>query len=105
MKLKDITNANIKSYIEGNLRYFLNNRKLMPDFIMEQVYYRLQVCKNDCVVTGRCKVCNCPTKKKAFATRSCNNGELFPDLFLDEGDWEEYKLLNNIKIDDERTQL
>ncbi len=96
MTLKEIFNIkNIASYIEGNAVYFYDNLVGTPKHIKEQVAYRLQLCKNDCVPAGKCVVCNCPPKKKVFVKESCNKGERFPDL-MNKPDWEEFKKKNGI---------
>lgn len=86
---------NIKSYILGNLNYYLNQIIDLPLHLKEQYYYRLFKCKDDCLVTGQCKICTCPTVKKAFAPDSCNP-ERFPN-FLPGLEWREYKEKNNIE--------
>lgn len=98
MKLAKIFNLNnIKSYVEGNLNYYYNNIVGLPEHIQEQTLYRLSLCKNDCVEAEECVYCSCPPKKKVFVTKSCNNGERFPDL-MEEQEWEAYKKENNIYI-------
>ena len=92
---KNITLANINNYINGNGRFILNKFNLIPDFIKEQVSYRLLVCKDDCGKMGKCKVCTCPLPNRAFSTTTCN-AERFPDL-MSEKDWELYKINNEIK--------
>ena len=67
----------------------------MPKHYKEQVAYRLQICQEDCVSTGKCKECGCPTRKKVFVRESCNKGERFPDL-MPPDQWEEYKKNNDI---------
>lgn len=93
-----ITLSNISSFIEGNLKYYANKLFNSPEYIKEQVYYRLNLCKDDCLIENKCKYCTCPPRKKSWATTSCNKGERFPDL-LNKPDWEEYKKTNNIKIE------
>lgn len=96
MKLKSIFNIkNIASYVEGNAKYFFNQLRAYPPHIQEQVAYRLYKCKDDCVPEGKCKVCECPPKKKAFVNESCNNGERFPNL-MNKEDWEKFKNDNGI---------
>lgn len=93
-KLKDIFNRpNIKSFIEGNYRYFWDKWGTVPGHIKEQVRYRLEQCEKDCVPRGRCIICNCPTKKKAFSTKSCNP-DRFPDLMNPE-EWAQFKKNGN----------
>lgn len=77
-------------FIQANYDYYKD--KLFgntPDHIREQIEYRLAVCANDCVVTGKCKVCSCPTKKKSWQIKSCNPVR-FPDM-MDKDSWEKYK--------------
>ncbi len=97
MKIKDIFNIhNIGSFIEGNAKYFYDNLIGLPEHIKEQVIWRLSKCEDDCVKTGKCKVCGCPTHKKVFVTESCNNGERFPNM-MNKEEWENYKKENNIE--------
>jgi len=97
MKLKDVLNIeNIKSFIEGNAKYHYDKLVGVPDYIKEQVIWRLEQCKDDCVVEGKCKECGCPTKKKVYNDKSCNNGERFPDL-MGEKEWVKFKKENNIE--------
>ena len=99
MKLKDVLNTkNIKSFIEGNVKYFEREvRGQLQEHIEEQIVWRLSKCKDDCVPDGKCQHCNCPTHKKILVTISCNEGERFPDM-MNEEDWEEYKKEHNIEV-------
>ena len=93
----EINKKNIKSFIQGNFLYYLDKIIDLPQHLKEQYYYRLWVCKDDCLVTGYCKMCTCPVEKKAFAPDSCNP-DLFPD-FMPGSKWEEFKQrkqINNI---------
>lgn len=88
--LKDIFDSdNIKSFIQGNSRYFWNKWIGLPTHIQEQVRYRLEKCEKDCLPVEECIVCGCPPEKKAFATKSCNP-DRFPNLMNNE-EWQEYK--------------
>lgn len=99
MKAKDIFNIkNISSFIEGHARLFYDKLVGLPQHEREQIAWRLTLCKDDCLVTGKCKVCTCPPEKKMFVRESCNNGERFPDIMGKE-EWEQYKIDNNINID------
>jgi hypothetical protein len=92
-KLKDIFNSkNIKSFIEGNSRYFWNKWIGCPPHIKEQVKERLKRCENDCLPNKACIICGCPPHKKAFTIESCNP-DRHPDLMNNEA-WEEYKKRN-----------
>lgn len=101
--MSKINIKNIKSYITGNFRYYTQTIKPLPDHLKEQYYYRLYKCKDDCLVTGKCIMCNCPTEKKAFATDSCNL-ERFP-RFLSGGEWRKHKEENNINNIEEIKEL
>jgi len=94
VNLKDV-----KSFIEGNWNYYKSKIKAAPNYITEQVEYRLFMCKDDCLVTNKCKECSCPPKKKGWVVKSCNNGERFPDL-MNKDNWESFKQRNNIEIKD-----
>lgn len=94
---RKITINNVKNFIEGNIESYKNKIGLTPRYIVEQYHYRLEVCKDDCLVEGRCKVCGCPPTGRSWASSSCNKGERFPD-FMDSKSWEEFKKENNIDI-------
>lgn len=89
-----INYKNIKSFITGNLNFYLSKIIDYPIHLKEQYYYRLYKCKDTCLATGKCQKCNCPTIKKAYAVESCNP-ELFPD-FMSGQDWRLYKMKNHI---------
>ena len=96
MKLKQIFNLkNIKHFIEGYSRFYYDKLIGLHPHIQEQILYRMQVCKDDCMVKGECKYCGCDVPKKMFVIESCNEGERFPDI-MNKEDWEQYKKENNI---------
>ena len=103
-KKREITFKNILSFIEGNTNYILDRFGFYPDYKQEQVLWRLNICKMDCVKEGACVYCGCPPTKKAFAEASCNNGDRFPDI-MEKKEWEKYKEDNNINIDTDGTGL
>ena len=92
---KKITLSNIKSYIEGNTKLFLSTIGAQPEHLQEQYAYRMLQCKDDCMMTNECKECGCDTMGKIHVSKSCNNGERFPDL-MSKIDWEEFKIKNEI---------
>lgn len=92
---KEITSKNIYNFFEGNSRMILDKLGITATHIEEQIAYRLLVCKDDCVIAGKCKVCTCPLPNRAFSSASCNL-ERFPDLMSEE-DWNKYKKTNGIK--------
>lgn len=87
--MSKINLKNIKSYIEGNIKYVYNKYIGLDDYLKEQIERRLIKCKDDCVVTGKCIICGCPTEKKALVKESCNP-DRFPDLMTEE-EWNIYK--------------
>lgn len=93
----EINLKNIKSFLQGNLRYYVNKVKHYPEHIREQYRYRLYTCKDTCLKTGLCENCGCPTVKKAFASEACS--DKFPD-FMTGHDWSEYKKANKIDIEE-----
>jgi hypothetical protein len=89
---------NILSYIEGNYKKFLYILRHMPIHVQEQVAYRLDACKEDCVKSGFCVYCGCDIDGKVFVKASCNKGERFPDLMeADEWELNKEKLVNGDK--------
>lgn len=94
MRKKRITINNIKSFIDGNIKYIVDKTVGLPEHIKEQYYFRLYTCKDTCLQTGKCKICECPTTLKAFATKSCNPDEIL-DL-MPGAEWRAYKEENNI---------
>ena len=92
-----ITINNIQEYIEGNLKMLGDKLKIIPEHESEQVRYRAEICKNDCVKHGYCVNCGCDLPGKFYVVKSCS--KRFPDI-MDAESWEEYKLENNITVDD-----
>lgn len=86
---------NVEDFLEGNISYYMNMMGMYPEFLREQVRYRMSKC-GDCIKENKCRYCSCPARKKVFAGRSCNKGERFPDL-MTKDKWDEYKRENNIK--------
>ena len=94
MKIKDIFNLeNVKSFIEGNAKYYYEKLQPEPQYIREQRLYRLSICADDCVVDNKCIKCSCPTEKKIFVDKSCNI-ERFYDIMSEEA-WEAFKKHND----------
>jgi hypothetical protein len=89
-----ITLKNIKQYIEGNSKMFLNDIGLQPEHIKEQISYRMLKCK-DCLLKKQCIKCGCSVPGKLYVKESCNL-ERFPDL-ISRVEWEKYKIDNDIK--------
>lgn len=92
---KEITLSNIRSYLEGNGQRILEELKLQPKHIQEQIAYRRLLCNNDCAVQNKCIKCGCDFKGKTSVQQSCNP-ERFPDL-MSKNDWIKFKKDNNIE--------
>ncbi len=93
----EITPKNIFHFLQGHFRWLGDEFKLLPRHIKEQVIYRAQFCKDDCIPAGFCKYCGCSLPGKFYVSESCNFGDRFPDMMGDE-EWEEYKKIKNFKI-------
>jgi len=93
-----ITPKKILQFIEGNMKMLGDQINLLPGYQKEQVLYRLELCKDDCVPQGNCKYCGCSVPGKLYVRESCNGGERFPD-FMDFEEWQKFKEDNNIKIE------
>ena len=95
-----ITPKKIFQFIEGNLKLLGDRMHLLPAHEREQVFYRSEICKNDCMIYEYCNYCGCSVPGKLYVTESCNGGERFPDL-MGAKEWEKYKQENNIEIKDD----
>lgn len=85
------------SFLEGNLKMLGDKFNLLPEYKKEQILYRLEVCKDSCVPTGKCKECGCSLPGKMYNRSSCNLGKKFPDLMsLD--NWNKFKKEKKITI-------
>jgi hypothetical protein len=94
----EINKKNVLAFIEGNLKMLGDRINLLPDFKKEQVIWRYNICKDDCVVNKKCKYCGCSVPGKLYVDKSCNRGERFPDMMTSE-EWKNYKEQNGISID------
>ena len=90
---KQITAQNIYNFIEGNTRLF--TKELQPSHILEQISYRMLICKDDCGRDGKCIKCGCDYPGRVYTSQSCNL-DRFPNL-MSRLEWEEFKIKNNIK--------
>lgn len=66
IKLKDITPANIRNFLEGTTNSL--SSRVMPEHQKEQVIYRAALC-NDCLELGRCHTCGCSTPGLFYAPK------------------------------------
>ena len=92
-----ITPKKVFQFIEGNLKLLGDRMHLLPAHEKEQVLYRAEVCKNDCMLYEYCTYCGCSIPGKLYVKESCNGGERFPDLMGADA-WAEYKAKHNIEI-------
>jgi hypothetical protein len=95
--MPEINLKNILQFIQGNANMLGDKFNLLPKYKKEQVTWRLDFCRNDCVKEGKCKFCGCSVPGKLYVDQSCNGGKRFPDM-MNENDWNEYKKLKNIVI-------
>ena len=92
-KKLEINLTNVKAFVEGYTKMGYDKIIGLPIHIQEQIQYRESKCP-DCLEAGECKVCGCSVPGKWFVTKSCNNGERFPDL-MNKEEWEEFKAKQN----------
>jgi hypothetical protein len=97
-KGQKITIKKIKSFLEGNAKFLLNEFDMLPKYYKEQVIWRASICKETCLANNdECEHCGCTASKKIYVEESCNEGKKFPDL-MNKEKWEEYKKENNIEV-------
>ena len=93
-----ITVDNIIAFFQGNIRMLGDRFGKLPTYKKEQVLYRLEICKDTCVPKGKCQHCGCSVPGKLYSDKSCNKGELFPDLMFP-GEWRDFKKKHNLKFE------
>ncbi len=92
-----ITPKKILQFIEGNLKMLGDTFHILPQHEREQVLFRADICKDDCMARGYCRYCGCNVPGKLYVNASCNKGERFPDL-MTAAKWEEYKKEHGIEV-------
>jgi hypothetical protein len=92
-----ITIKNIFHFIEGNTKMLGDKIHLLSQHEKEQVVYRSQICKQDCVQFGYCIQCGCNLPGKFYVTESCNP-DRFPNI-MSKLDWEKFKIENQIILE------
>jgi hypothetical protein len=94
MKLNQLTLSNIKGYIQGNLRKFLEDYPgVIGDHVYEQVQWRLGIMNEECLIKKECP-CECTCPQKQYEDRACEKN-CYPDM-MEEEDWELFKEKNEI---------
>jgi hypothetical protein len=87
----------ILEFLEGNAKMWIDRLNLLKQHEREQILWRTEICKTDCLLEGKCKYCGCSVPGKLYVKQSCNNGERFPDI-MEEQEWQKWKTENNISI-------
>lgn len=87
---------NIKNFIEGKTNQVLSSMDLKPESFIEQVNYRKSLCV-ECLSVGKCRYCGCKVPDRLYTNKSCNKGEIFPDIMSDE-EWIKFKQDNYEKF-------
>ena len=90
-KLTAYTSRNIKSYIVGNIRYWLYTHKLgflISLHVRQQYRYRLTKMNPECYYNGNCIKCGCLTPNLQFANKACEGKCYMP--MLNRHDWYNY---------------
>lgn len=94
IKLSQITLSNIKGFLQGHFRQFVEDYPgVVGDYMYEQVQYRLGIMDEQCLLNKKCP-CNCSVPSKQFEDRRCEN-ECYGDM-LSEEDWKQFKEDNKI---------
>ncbi len=94
MKAK-ITLPNIKGFLQGNLRLFLDSIGSLPDHISEQAEWRLKQVEQmspECIRSKECIKCGCEIFGKLVEDRKCSNEPpCYPEMMSKE-EWTIFKL-------------
>lgn len=81
--------TDLYNFTEGYLNILSSSLELQTVSFDEQVEYRKSIC-GDCIETGKCKHCGCKVPARLYSTKTCNNGERFPDIMSSE-EWQQFK--------------
>ena len=94
-KKDQLTIDNFIGFIQGTSRKFLEDIGFdsLNWYVKEQIIWRSISC-SQCTIEGKCVKCKCHTPEKYYDDRGCESGN-YPKM-LNEQDWIEYKLINNI---------
>jgi hypothetical protein len=73
--MKDITNQDVRNYIEGNANHLLDKIGMLPEEVKIQVIARQDIC-NGCEfldrVKSRCSICSCKFPGLTYAlSKTC----------------------------------
>ena len=80
--MRDITNQDVRNYIEGNANYLLDKIGLLPEEVKTKVEARIAVCKvcsflikNEDGSMRKCGDCGCKLPGKAYSLHAiCKHG-------------------------------
>ena len=95
--------SDAKEYIIGHLRHklyynkFSSLRSLLPQYIREQIDFRIKVMDKECYNNGQCKICGCETTALQMANKSCDK-PCYP-VMMSKKQWnffKRYKFMNDV---------
>lgn len=108
MNKKDITFKNVKAYVQGNLRYLME--EYGPEFlkmdkhIREQVMFRKDIANPECIKNGECTKCGCDIPQLFYADKQCG-GKCYP-LMMGDQDWKMFqKELSNYSLENQVEEI
>jgi hypothetical protein len=103
IKLSQLTPENIKGFLQGNVRKFLESYPgVIDDYIYEQIQWRLGIMDINCLQNKQCP-CNCEVPAKQYENRPCENN-CYPPM-MNKEEWEQFKTLTNITKQSIETNL
>lgn len=89
----DLTLKNIHAYLQGNLRFLAEqygvNFIKMDTHIREQVMFRMDIAKPECLEKKECTECHCSIPELMYADKQCG-GECYPAM-MNKEQWQEFK--------------
>jgi hypothetical protein len=99
------TIRNMFAFIQGNIRYHIYYKYkwlkwIVPDYIWDQIRFRLLVMDQECYDLGQCKKCGCETTKLQFANKSCD-GKCYPPI-MSKKQWNEFMKIQVTSINGHR---
>ncbi len=82
---------NIRRFIQGNYRLYTFEQQ--PQFLKEQIWFRLSKANSECTKTGKC-YCGCEIQGLVAVESSCERN-CYP-VMMDEETWQIYKVINQV---------
>lgn len=100
IKLKDITPANIKNFIQGWGNKLMNdNLRVLALHKQEQAVYRSMLC-GECLENRKCLVCGCGTPHMFYSPSKVDSKGRWGAM-MEEQDWNKFKQENNLVFPEE----